>query len=202
MKTHKPQWLYSLVLGILNVGMAIWHPFSRIQGRENIPDGACLLAANHSSMADPIWVLLALGTRRNMYIMAKKQLMQVPVLSKIVAWGGGFSVDRGGADIGAVKKALEVLKAGDKLLIFPEGTRVRPGKQIEAKTGAALLANRADVPVVPIYITQNKRPLRPIRVVIGEPFRIVSAARRQTAEELEQSTTAMMQTIYGLESGE
>ena len=202
MTTREPRWLYTALWGVLRVSMAIWHPFTRIQGRDRIPDGASLMVANHSSMADPIWVLMALGPRRSTYIMAKKQVMDVPVLSGLLRWAGAFAVDRGGADISAIKKSLEVLKGGERLLIFPEGTRVRAGKQVEPKTGAALLANRTDVPVVPIYISQKKRPFLPIRVVVGEPFHITSAARRQTSAELEESTTAMMQTIYRLESGE
>ena len=202
MKMREPRWLYTALWGILRVSMSIWHPFTHIQGRDRIPADACMMVANHSSMADPIWVLLALGPQRSTYIMAKKQLMDVPLLSGLLRWVGVFAVDRGNADIGAIKKALEVLKNGEKLLIFPEGTRVKTGKQVEAKTGAVMLANRTAVPVVPIYISQKKRPFLPIRVIVGEPFHVTSASRRQTSAELEESTAAMMQIIYRLESGE
>ncbi len=196
-KNHPFYWLLWIVV---TAAFYVWHPFSRYIGREHIPKGACLIAANHSSMADPIWILLALGPRDGTYIMAKKQAMEIPGLRKLLRWLGVFGVDRGGADLQAVKHSLEILNSGEKLMIFPEGTRVRPGREVEPKTGAALIAQRTGVPVLPVYITKEKKPFRPVHVVFGEPYPITAAARRATSEELSAATGQLMQTIYGLEA--
>lgn len=193
--------VYWLLWVLVRVGLFFWHPFSHFRGRENIPEGGCLIVANHSSLADPVWLLLALGPRRRTHIIAKKEVMDVPVLGRLLRWLGVFGVDRGGADIAAVKQSLEILKNDEKLLIFPEGTRVKPGKDIEPKTGAALMAQRAGVPVLPVYITRHKRPFCPIEVTFGAAYSITAAARRITAAELDEATQNMMATIYGLESG-
>ena len=199
MKERKARWVYWLLWVLFEIAFFIWHPFSHVCGKENIPkDGGSLIVCNHCSMADPIWILMALGPRSGANIMAKKELMEIPVLRAILRWVGVFGVDRGGADIAAVKHSLEILKNGENLLIFPEGTRMRPGKQVEPKTGAALLAQRAGVPVVPVYITQKKRPFCPIRLCFGKSYEIQAEGRRITAAELDTATTDMMRTIYAL----
>lgn len=195
-KTH--QWLYWLLWVLFTVAFFLWHPFYRFRNRERIPEEGCMIVANHSAMADPIWILMALGPRRGSYIMAKKEVMELPLLQRFLRWMGVFGVDRGNADLAAIKKALEVLKGGENLLIFPEGTRVKPGKTVEAKTGAAMMAQRAGSRILPVYVTRQKKPFRPVEVIFGEPYEIHAAGRRITSEELSAATEQMMQTIYAL----
>ncbi len=177
--------------------MSLWH-FPRFSGRENIPAGGAVLCANHSGLADPVWAVLGARQKHLFWFMAKKEVMQVPVLGGFLRGFGAFPVDRDGADIHAIKKSLRVLKNGEKLLIFPEGTRVRKGKQVEAKSGAVMLANRADMPIVPVYITPNRKPFQPIRVIFGEPWKPEFESRRPSAEQLQEATNAMMERIYRL----
>ena len=198
MRRKKNQWIYWILWVIFMVVFFVWHPFYKFRKRENIPDDGCMIVANHSSMTDPIWILMALGARRGSYIMAKKEVMELPILPPILRWIGVFGVDRGGADLAAVKTSLEVLKNGENLMIFPEGTRVRPGQTVEAKTGAAMMAQRAGAKVLPVYVTQNKKPFRPVEVIFGEPYEIRAAGRRITSAELDEATAHMMTTIYGL----
>lgn len=200
MKNRKANWLYAILWVIVAIALYIWHPFTKIRGRDHIPAGGCLICGNHSAMSDPLWVLLALGPRSGAYVMGKQELMSVPVLRNLLQWVGMINVDRGAADLAAVKQSLEVLKNDEKLIVFPEGTRVRPGETVEAKTGAALMANRGGVPVLPVYITQRKRPFCPIKVTFGAPYEVKSAARRITSPELTQATVQLMDTIYALES--
>ncbi len=82
-----------------------------------------------------------------MRAMAKIQIMQVPVIGFLLGKAGVFGVDRGHADMKAVKTALRFLKNGDKLLMFPEGTRVHEGEDVSAKTGAAMFATRTGAPL-------------------------------------------------------
>ncbi len=84
----------------------------------------------------------------------------------------------------AVKTALKLLKDGDKLLMFPEGTRVRQGEDVSVKTGAAMFATRTGVPLLPVYIQRKKRLFARNAVVIGQPYYPQYAGRKPTPEEL------------------
>lgn len=188
--------LYGFLYPLAWVGLHIWHPFSKVYGRENIPQGGCLICPNHSSMADPVWIGLALGIRRRMHIMAKKEVMDWPIVGALSRKLGAFGVDRGGADLAAVKTTLTLLKNQERVLLFPEGTRVKPGKTVTPKNGAILLALRAGVPILPVYITQNKRPFCPVRVRIGAPYFPQTENRRPTAQEMDRMTQALMDLVY------
>ena len=175
------------------------HPVFRITGRENIPEGPAVICCNHSNLTDPIWVLLGLWLDRMPASMAKKEALEAPVLGRFLRFMGAIGVDRGAADINAVKLSLKALRDGNKLLVFPEGTRVRPGKIVEAKTGAALLANRAEVPMLPVFLTRNKKIFCPMKVAIGKPFYVEKAGNRITQQELQDATDRLMREIYAME---
>lgn len=170
----------------------------KVVGRENIPHGACVVCPNHTRAIDPFFAVFAFGRRHILRAMAKRELMRIPVLGWLLRHVGVFGVDRGSADIGAVKTALRYLKEGRKLLMFPEGTRVSEGEQVEAKTGAALFATRTGVPIVPVYITAHKRLFRRNLVVIGQPFEPKIQGRKGTAEELRAIADELMVRIYAL----
>ena len=177
--------------------LSLFH-FPRFSGRENLPEGGAMLCANHSGLADPIWVVLLMHDKQMPWFMAKKEVMDKPVIGRFLSWFGAFGVDRETADIRSIKTALGHLRDGDKLLLFPEGTRVKKGKKVEAKSGAVLLASRANVPIVPIYITPNRKPFQPIRCIMGEPYHPQISPRHNTSEELEQATQELMRRIYAL----
>lgn len=183
-------WLLWLVLRFYH-----WPTF---RGRENLPKGSCILCANHAGFADPIWIFLAMQTRYPPWAMAKKKLFDKPILRTILYAFRAFPVNRQAVDMAAVKKSLTVLKRGEKLLIFPEGTRIRHGKVSQPKSGAMLLANRADVPIVPVYITTNRKPFQPIKVIIGEPYVPAYSCRRPENDELDKLTAEMMEKIYAM----
>ena len=140
---------------------------------------------NHTTIGDPFYVVFAFGRRYPMRAMAKIQIMRVPFIGWILGKGGVFGVDRGHADMHAVKTALKLLKDGNKLLMFPEGTRVREGEDVAAKTGAAMFATRTGVPLVPIYIQRKKRLFARNAVVIGQPYLPQYAGRKPTPDELD-----------------
>lgn len=176
--------------------LGLAHPRLKVHGRENVPDGPCILAANHVGMADPFWVIFGYHPDKLFYSMSKIELFRIPVVRWFIAKLGAFPVDRDGGDVNAIKNAMRILRSGEKLMIFPEGTRVKAGKQVEAKYGVALLAARMDVPVVPIYLSQKRRPFSTMHIVYGEPYRIQTATRKPTQEELEQHTHELMRRIY------
>ena len=185
---------------------AIWpvfrlvHPIKAV-GRENIPEGAALICPNHTRASDPFFVLFAFGRRHIMRAMAKAELMRIPVIGWLLGKAGVFGVERGSADINAVKTALRVLKDGYKLLMFPEGTRVGEGESVEAKTGAAMFAVRTGSPIIPVYIPAKKRWFRPTVVVIGRPYYPQVAGRKGTSEEYRAISDELMERIYALGEG-
>ena len=127
-------------------------------------------------------------------------------MGKLLEWGGVIFVDRGSADVHAIKSAMRILKEGQKLLLFPEGTRIRNGvdkygKPAVAHTGAAMLASRTGVPLIPMYIPEEKPWFRPTTVVIGKPFMPVYEGRKPTANELEVITGQIMGGVAALKEG-
>lgn len=178
--------------------MSLFH-FPKFIGRENVPQDACVICGNHSGLADPVWAVLAMKQRTIPRIMAKKEVMEKPVLGKFLGAFGAFGVDRDNPDISAVKTSLKALKNGEQLLIFPEGTRVKEGKTVTPKSGAVMLANRAGVPILPVYITRNRKPFCKIKVVIGEAYRPAFENEKPSSEKLQAATAELMRKIYAME---
>lgn len=178
----------------------LFHPVRAI-GRENIPDGPVVICPNHTTAGDPFYVVFAFGYRYPMRAMAKIQIMRVPFIGWILSKAGVFGVDRDIADLKAVKTSLKFLKDGDKLLLFPEGTRVHEGESVEAKTGAALFATRTGAPLLPVYIQRKKKLFRPNTVVIGQPYQPQYAGRKPTSDELQAIAHDLMERVDRLGDG-
>ncbi|MCL2401336.1 MAG: 1-acyl-sn-glycerol-3-phosphate acyltransferase [Oscillospiraceae bacterium] len=173
-----------------------------IHGEENIPDGAAMVCANHSSRADPFLLAFAFGVKRQMRFIAKASLFKVPVLSGILKKMGMISVDRSTTDVSTIKHALLALKSGEKVAIFPEGKRVsETSENVMAKTGAVKIAERAGVPVVPVFIPRRKPLFHKIPVIIGEPYHIEKQVEKRTAEDYRELADALMDKIDKLNSG-
>jgi 1-acyl-sn-glycerol-3-phosphate acyltransferase len=121
-----------------------------VEGWENVPKGACLFAANHQSMVDP--PLLGSCLPREISYIARRSLFYNPLFGAVIRSCNSIPVDRGEADVGAIRAALGALADNRGLLIFPEGTRSYDGIIKGPKAGAGLLACKSGVPVVPIHI--------------------------------------------------
>lgn len=186
--------LYCVVWPFFN----LFHPCKAI-GRENVPEGAAILCPNHTRMSDPFFVVFAMGLKVKPRVMAKAEIMSVPVIGWILKKAGVFAVERGKSDIGAIKLALKHLKAGEKLLLFPEGTRSDDGQMGEGKTGVALLSVRTQTPILPMYIPAKKRWFARTPVVFGEPYLPQVAGAKGTAEEYEAIANELMDRIAALE---
>jgi 1-acyl-sn-glycerol-3-phosphate acyltransferase len=145
-------------------------------GVENIPpEGGFVLAANHTSNFDPWPLGLPLFPRRQLRFMAKSELYWFP-LTPVLNAAGAFRVRRGERDLEAIQTAVELCRAGEVVVMFPEGTRRRKGlrKKHEARphTGAARIALEAGVPLVPAAVkgTDRLSRLGPLRVAFGKPL--------------------------------
>lgn len=159
------RFFYALVWPIFN----LIHPIKAV-GREGVPREGCLLCGNHTRYSDPLFIVFALGRKDHPYIMGKAELFRRPILGWVLTKCGVISVDRGKSDIKAIKESMRVLKNGSKLLLFPEGTRVKEGEDQEAKTGAAMLAARTGAPIVPVWVPARLGWFRKTTVVFGEPY--------------------------------
>lgn len=129
----------------------------RVEGLEHLPQtGGAVLCANHVTMADPL--LLAGVIDRTLYFLAKKELFSVFGLGWLVRKLNAIPVDRGNRDVNAVKEAMRVLRNGEILVVFPEGTRnPHDDPRITAKAGAAMLAAKNGCPVLPVAIVGTPR---------------------------------------------
>lgn len=192
------QRFYHFIFWPLRIIFALKHPVLRVHGKENIPEGAAIVCCNHSAFSDPIWVMFAAHPKRIFRTMAKKELFSHKILGFLITKVGAFPVDRSTSDINAVKTSMQILKSGDKLLIFPEGTRIRKGKTSAPHGGAVMIAARMGVPIVPVYLSTDKRFFRPLDVVFGEPYHPHPSDRRVSNEELDALSQDMMQRIYAL----
>ena len=192
------QRFYHFIFWPLRIIFALKHPVLRVHGKENIPEGAAIVCCNHSAFSDPIWVMFAAHPKRIFRTMAKKELFSHKILGFLITKVGAFPVDRSTSDINAVKTSMQILKSGDKLLIFPEGTRIRKGKTSAPHGGAVMIAARMGVPIVPVYLSTDKRIFRPLDVVFGEPYHPHPSDRRVSNEELDALSQDMMQRIYAL----
>lgn len=188
--------LYCIVWPFFN----LCHPVRTI-GRENLPEGGAVLCANHTAMSDPLFICFACTLRNKFRPMAKVELSKIPLIGWLLGKAGVIYVDRGHADVKAVKAALLCLKNHGNLLIFPEGTRVHEGEDVSAKGGAALFATRTGSPIVPVYVSRKKPWFRPTTVVIGQPFHPQIQGRKATADELDQITNEVMERIHALGEG-
>lgn len=161
---------------------------------DKIPaEGGCVLYSNHLSIWDPFLMHMA-ALPRIPKLMAKKELFDHKLLRKCVENLGAFPVDRGHGDIGAIRTACEVLNEGHIMGIYPEGTRSKTGEMGEFLLGAAMIASRADVPLVPMYISGKIRLFGKTRVIVGDPFKVSEIQEQQglKSREAVRATTAVM----------
>lgn len=149
-----------------------------IHGADNIPkSGPVLIVANHASDFDP--PIVSSCVRRPVSYMAKQELFKVPVLAPAIRAYGAYPVQRGGSARGAIRAALEQLDQGWAVGVFLQGTRTPDGRIPQPKLGAAMIAAKAQVPLVPVSLWGTHRILPrgakfpkplPVTVRIGPPI--------------------------------
>ena len=162
--------IYAILAGVVGRIFNI-----RVVGRENEPDeGGFIVCGNHTSATDAI-VLCYAFRKHQVRFMAKKELFKIPLLAPLIKFLGAFPIDRGGSDVGAIKKSVGMVKEGSCMGMFPQGHRyagVDP-RTTPTKNGAALICTRAEANVIPTYIMRKNNAFKLFRrtwVVIGEPI--------------------------------
>jgi 1-acyl-sn-glycerol-3-phosphate acyltransferase len=130
-----------------------------VRGRERVPrQGGLVVAANHISFWDP--PLIGGALPRESFFLAKQELFDTPLLGPLIRGVNAIPIRRGVADLSGLSRALDVLKAGKALLMFPEGSRMQDGELHPARPGVGMMAVHADVPVLPCFISGSNRPRR------------------------------------------
>ncbi|MBO8176619.1 lysophospholipid acyltransferase family protein [Aeribacillus pallidus] len=179
------------------VAGSILKPLYRIEvkGVEHFPkDGGVLVCANHIDNLDPPTV--GVTSPRPIHFMAKEELFRVPVLNYIITKLGAFPVKRGMSDREALKKGLAVLREGNVLGLFPEGTRSKTGELGKGLAGAGFFALRTEAHVVPCAIIGPYKPFRRVKVVYGKPLSMRELKERKASAE--EATEYIMSHIKKL----
>jgi len=191
--------LYKLCYSIIwpFVSLRYWR---KVKGRENIAPGGAILCGNHSSNIDPVLLGYAYTIKTHVHFMAKTELFKIPLLGRIIRAIGTFPVERDKTDVAAVKTAMKYLKNGEKVAMFPEGTRIMDEDNVEAKSGAVIMAVRSNVPIVPIYISRKKRWFKRVSIVIGEPYYVPLDKKTAQVNDYDRETIKLMETINGLKA--
>ena len=170
----------------------------RIIGKENIPERAALVCANHSNAIDPFLIAIVFGIDSNIHVITKAELFKIPVISAILKKLGMIRVDRGVLDTSTIKSTLSCLKNGEKVVIFPEGTRVHEDDAVLAKAGAVKIAERAGVPVLPLFLPRKKPLFSTLKIVVGEPYYIEKSQQKRTVEDYSMLSGTLMSKIKQL----
>jgi 1-acyl-sn-glycerol-3-phosphate acyltransferase len=177
----------------------------RSTGRENVPEGGCVLACNHLSSFDPWPLGMPLWPKTVMRIMAKSELYWFP-LNKVIDAAGAFPVRRGQSDTLAIEIAVRLAREGNVVTMFPEGTRRVKGlmktREARPRTGAARIALEAGVPLVPAAVSGTDRLLRleKLRVAYGAPVDIDDLRGKEIVEAAQEATHRLMARIGELEA--
>lgn len=200
MAKERHTFLYTFIVALYQVVAKVLF-FIRVEGKENIPkDRKCVMMGNHQAFWDPLSLAIC-AWDREIRFMGKKELWN----NKLLGWAftkvHGFPVDRGNMDMAAIRTAMNVLKEGHTLGIFPEGTRTKGAGMMPLLGGAALLALRSKCDVVPVYIDGEYKLFRPIVVRVGKPVKmddlLAGRINKDTCDVLNERITAAFAELSG-----
>ncbi len=160
---------YGFLKKVVNGFVQIVYPYKLI-GKEKVKDGACVLVGNHYRIWDIVH--MACTTKEKVHFITKKELYTSKFLAHLCDIVEAIPVSRDGQDAKAIMTALRYLKKGEKISMFPEGTRNKT-KDVELlplKGGAALFAIKAKVPVYPVICLRKTRLFIRTKIVVGDPI--------------------------------
>lgn len=171
-------------------------------GTENIPeDGGFILASNHLNALDPVFIAVGME-KRQLHFMGKKELFENPISKYFLTKLNGFPIVRGGADTAALDYAIRVVREGNVLGIFPEGTRSKDYKPARAKSGVAMIAHQTKAPVLPVslYTSDDLKLHTKLTIRFGEviPYEKLGLDEEVTREQTKACAKMIMAEIVKL----
>lgn len=174
--------LYGFLKGIMKFFTFFTYPF-KIIGKDKVQDGACVIVSNHYRLWDIVHV--AYTTKERVHFIAKQELYKSRFLASLCRAIEVIPVSRDGQDAKAVIAALRFLKKGEKIAIFPEGTRNKTEEELlPLKGGAALFAIKGKVPIYPVMALHKQKLWRRTKVIVGDAFELSDFYdRKLTAED-------------------
>ncbi len=193
--------LYKIAVWILKV--LVFLVFNlKVHNKENLDntEGGLIVCGNHISLIDP--VILAISTKRQIHYMGKKELFENKLLSFIFRKIGAFPVDRQGVSLSSIKSSLNVLNNNGVLGIYPEGTRIKNGyDENNAKPGIALIAKKANVKIIPVYVEGPYKFRGKIELYIGkEKDYLENYSGRINTETYTEIGKEILKDIYNLKN--
>ena len=181
---------YSGIKKIVNVPMKLFFDIS-VDGLDNIPKDNYVLIGNHKSLLD--LPLLVTSIPDNVHFMAKKELFENKLLNYFFSRMGAFPVDRDKPEMSSIRTAMGLLKEGEVLGIFPEGTRNKTDEiLLPFKRGASLIAAKSNKLVVPFGISGEYKPFHKLNLNIGEPFDLSKIDREQQTSYMEEKVKKLI----------
>jgi len=192
-------WLYSFARVLMRIIYRIVFRLE-VQGSEHFPkDQNCILFANHISAWDPL-TIAHIYKHNEIHFFAKDSLFKHKILAAILKKVHAFPVKRGETDMKAMRRAMQVLKDGHVLGIFPEGHRIYGGELQPIETGIAVMALKSRVPVVPILIRGRYKLLSKVKARIGEPIPLSDLfSQAADADTLNEVKERFMRALKALE---
>ena len=175
----------------------VFFPLYRVKviGKENFPkEGGVLLCTNHIANVDP--PIVGISCPRPVHFMAKEELFNAPILKSILPSVKAFPVKRGMSDREAFRKALKILKSGDVVGLFPEGTRSKTGELGTGLAGAGFFALKGEGVVMPCAIIGPYKRFSRLKVVYGKPIDVTPYRERRASSE--EVTEVIMNEIRKL----
>lgn len=194
--------LYSFLWVVARVLKPIFR--IEVKGLENVPKSGALLCPNHASDWDPVLIAMSLPIDYKLHFMAKAELFEKPLFAWFIRTLGAFPVQRGAHDIQAVKTSMQVIRKGENLLIFPEGTTIRNGVGFHdglpprAHTGIAMIGVRTGATLIPVFCDGEKKAFHKTRIYFGEPYTPEVSGRHGTPEEYQAIADEMLRRAYAL----
>lgn len=172
-------------------------PF-RFYGNRKVKDGACVYVCNHYRIWDVVYP--AATTWEGIHFVSKKSVTTNWFMKGFCKRLKVIEVNRDGSDVRAVMDGLKCLRNGEKISLFPEGTRNKTGAEmLPFKGGAAVMAIKAKVPVVPMMLYKKPRPFRLNHVLIGEPFELTEYYdRKLTEEDIREADEKLRNILLGM----
>ena len=156
-------------------------PF-RYYGKRKAPKGACIFVSNHYRAFDVIYP--AAMTWECVHYVAKKEIFTIPVVGPLMRKSKSISVNRDGNDVRGLLDCFKCLKNGEKLCIYPEGTRNKTKEEmLPFRHGAAVMAIRCKTPIIPVVMYKKSRLFRCTHILVGEPIELTEYYDKKNSEE-------------------